>query len=423
MSTLRIFIDCTNIIKNNYDNGVSRVVRNIIYSLYSRRVVNSREIYASQILNDKIYSFNPRFIGNYYFKPLHRRYSNRFIRFFLRFFDQFYRRYSVYKIFGSRKILSNIFKDDYPILILPDATWAFEFNLALDKFKNRGGKVIFYIHDIIPLQPLFSNEHIRDIQFQNWIDWGILNADILLCVSNDSRNLLLNYIKILHPNLVGIEQKIRVLHSGYEITGNSVQSIIRDDIVSVTDKSLDHVFLVIGSADTRKNLNYIYQSFQSLWGNGHKVKLIFGGPFSPKDRFIEDLKNSEYYKQSLFIFSNLSDAELDYLYNKASALVFASKAEGFGLPIVEAMTRGLPIICSDIAIFRELADGYARFVNISDKDGLVHSLIKFLEETPVEKRLSRAPRPWRSWDDYADELLAICREVVGNGSTSDQIKD
>jgi len=160
-------------------------------------------------------------------------------------------------------------------------------------------------------------------------------------------------------------------------------------------------------------LNYIYHTFETLWRRGQKIKLIFGGPFSPKDRFIEELKCSIFYQKSLFVFSNLSDAELDFLYSNASALVFASKAEGFGLPIVEAMTRGLPIICSDIPIFRELADGYAQFVDIADDNGLVEAIETFLDKTPLDQRLSRSPRPWRSWDDYADELLTICEELVG----------
>jgi len=163
-------------------------------------------------------------------------------------------------------------------------------------------------------------------------------------------------------------------------------------------------------------LNYIYHTFETLWRRGQKIKLIFGGPFSPKDRFIEELKCSIFYQKSLFVFSNLSDAELDFLYSNASALVFASKAEGFGLPIVEAMTRGLPIICSDIPIFRELADGYAQFVDIADDNGLVEAIETFLDKTPFDQRLSRSPRPWRSWDDYADELLAICQEVIGGAT-------
>jgi len=183
---MNILIDFSNIIRNNFDNGVSRVVRNIYRSLDQNSSLSSNEISGCQIVRYNLYFFDPSGIDNYSFKAIHRRFSNRFIRFLLRIFDQLSRKYQSLFIFRLKKNLFNIKKLDNFILILPDASWSFEFNFAFDEFKRRGGKVIFYIHDIIPLDPIFLGRSVIDIKFQKWIDWGILNADVLLCVSNDS---------------------------------------------------------------------------------------------------------------------------------------------------------------------------------------------------------------------------------------------
>lgn len=70
------------------------------------------------------------------------------------------------------------------------------------------------------------------------------------------------------------------------------------------------------------------------------------------------------------MFNDLGDDELSFVYSKARALLFASYAEGFGLPIVEALQHGLQVFASDIPIHREIGQKYCSFFSIDDPDSL-----------------------------------------------------
>ena len=72
----------------------------------------------------------------------------------------------------------------------------------------------------------------------------------------------------------------------------------------------------------------------------------------------------------LFWWSDASDAELAFLYSKAAGLVFPSFVEGFGLPLIEALARGVPVLASDIPIFREIGTGHTRFFDPEDPASL-----------------------------------------------------
>ena len=62
------------------------------------------------------------------------------------------------------------------------------------------------------------------------------------------------------------------------------------------------------------------------------------------------------------------------LYNSAAAFIFPSSHEGFGLPIIESMKAECPVVCSDIPVFREIADGAAEFFNLNDNNNLVDAI-------------------------------------------------
>ena len=83
--------------------------------------------------------------------------------------------------------------------------------------------------------------------------------------------------------------------------------------------------------------------------------MMFGRPGWRLDRLARRIRKHPQFGQRLIWFETGSDAELDYAYRHASALIFASRCEGFGLLLVLAMHYGLPVIASDIPVFREIA--------------------------------------------------------------------
>ena len=105
-----------------------------------------------------------------------------------------------------------------------------------------------------------------------------------------------------------------------------------------------------------------------------------------------------------------SDSELEQCYKQADALIISSEIEGFGLPIVEAFQRGLPVLCSDIPVFREVAEDAALYFQL-DEPGQLSDVIKsFLSMgTPIA---GSSQRRWLTWRESTDQLLAAIDQIV-----------
>jgi glycosyltransferase involved in cell wall biosynthesis len=116
----------------------------------------------------------------------------------------------------------------------------------------------------------------------------------------------------------------------------------------------------------------------------------------------------------LLVIRDATDSDLKWLYENATALIMASEVEGFGLPIVEARQMGLPVICSDIAVFRELAAPGTEFF----RRGSVDDLTKVIRSHIVSQRpRERSSDGWISWRQSSRQLLDAILVIV-RGSKS-----
>ena len=104
--------------------------------------------------------------------------------------------------------------------------------------------------------------------------------------------------------------------------------------------------------------------------------------------------------KKLFFLEFVSDADLEYLYKNSKSLIIASKGEGLGLPIVEANSHNLPIICRDIDVFRELAQNNAYY--FKDVDGLEEIISN---ESIQEKDLDLSKITWKNSADEIERII------------------
>lgn len=118
---------------------------------------------------------------------------------------------------------------------------------------------------------------------------------------------------------------------------------------------------------------------------------------------------------SVVFHNGVTDAEYDELLLRTTALVTLSKAEGYGLPLVEAMALGTPVVVADTEIFREVGGTAAQYVPADSPEAFA-AAVRALE-SPVDwaerSTASIAQAATFSWDESARELLAIARELRG----------
>ncbi len=111
----------------------------------------------------------------------------------------------------------------------------------------------------------------------------------------------------------------------------------------------------------------------------------------------------------------VSDAELRALYAGASAFVFPSRYEGFGLPPLEAMALGAPVVCADAASLPEVVGDAALLFPAGDAVALAAALSRVLDDLALRERLSRAGRERAArftWERTAAATVAVYREAL-----------
>ena len=168
-------------------------------------------------------------------------------------------------------------------------------------------------------------------------------------------------------------------------------------------------FLTVGAHDARKNLQILYRAMELLHGRGEAVPLVQCGPGLRQEG--GQRANAPWMCAAGYV----SDAELATLYRRATALVFPSRYEGFGLPVSEAMMSGCAVICASESSLPEVGGEAALFFPWNDAEALATVMTRLLHEPGLRERHA-AMGPVQagkfSWERCAQETLAVFDEVL-----------
>jgi alpha-1,2-rhamnosyltransferase len=296
---------------------------------------------------------------------------------------------------------------DGSILLLLDSSWASPIWPGARRFKKRGGMVVGVVYDLIPITHSHTCVPELTAAFKEWIGEHLRWSDAFICISRAVADMLANYIRGLSAD-ESILSRIRIDHFSL---GSELDLIEPNDPVRPAIKDIfttdGHVFLMVGTIEPRKMHAYVLKAFDRLWAQGGTASLVIVGRYSWKtEAFVERVAHHPERGHRLFLLRDATDAELDYCYRSASSLVIASEVEGFGLPVVEAFQRGLPVMCSNIPVFREIADGRAVFFSLSDPANLEAALDEFCRRVPLDERDQRVPQGWIGWRQSTEQLFS-----------------
>jgi len=173
--------------------------------------------------------------------------------------------------------------------------------------------------------------------------------------------------------------------------------------------------LDVSRFDPHKNIERVIEAFFVLKKDQlflHSLVLV-GGRHTPdySDR-VEEMIRTSPYRDSVIVLDYVETDDMPAIYNCADVLVYPSLVEGFGLPIVEAMRSGTPVVTSNISSMPEVAGGAAVLVDSLDAAAIVSGIKKILGDTQfrdslVLKGLERVKV--FSWARSAEALLKLCR--------------
>lgn len=293
------------------------------------------------------------------------------------------------------------------VLLLIDASWSSRSFESITALKAKGVHVAIFIHDILPLtHPQFFVPRHNAI-FLDWIKLALPIADSLLYNSVSTQK--------------AVKQWVADSKTAHTLPGGAVIPL-GNDIVSSLNSSFHHAgvraifskdsptFLCVGTLEPRKNQNRVIDAFEQLWASGEVCNLLIIGREGWLCHEIRRrITQHPAYKKQLFWHDDVNDADLGLAYAKANGAIIASAAEGFGLPLVEALSRGLPCLASDIPVFREIASDQAIFFDAGTPSSLADGVRAILGDP--ERRYSQTAFDWPSWSESTKQLIEHLKKL------------
>jgi glycosyltransferase involved in cell wall biosynthesis len=178
----------------------------------------------------------------------------------------------------------------------------------------------------------------------------------------------------------------------------------------------ERYLLFVGTIEPRKNLGRVLVAFERLRAAGLTDALVIVGKRGwLYDAFFAQLEGSP-ARDAVIFPGFVPDADLPAVYAGAQALAFPSEFEGFGLPVLEAMACGTPVICSNTSSLPEVTGDAARMIDPLDVDALTDGLACILQDKPLHEQmrvrgLAQAAR--FSWARAAEKTLTVYRRLMG----------
>jgi len=262
-------------------------------------------------------------------------------------------------------------------LMLSDSWNAFDLLApAFGQIRVNGGEIISCVFDLIPELYPYACHEVTVPRYRAWLRRALIESDAFIAISKTVAHELADYVLSQQlPHRAGL--KIGWFHCGADIVAPAVGMPSKKIVAATTDAP--PIFLLVGTIEPRKGHRIALEAFDQLWSQETTARLIIVGRRGWfEEAVISAITTHEAYGRDLFWFDDATDADLEFLYRRAGALILPSYAEGFGLPIVEAARLGLSTICSDIPVFREVGGKGALYFRVNDPMALAATIKNFL---------------------------------------------
>lgn len=266
---------------------------------------------------------------------------------------------------------------------------------------------IVTIHDLISFKEAKNHQKFATIIERLFLARALKKATYVCPVSENTAKDLHSLFPKLH---------LQISHIPCAASGQ-FQPISRDKLVNFATQTNTPAkfFLAVGSIIPRKNYLGLIEAFAVVNKQFPEYKLLIigskGWQYEELFQRIDELK----IKRHVHFLGHIKDSSLVKLYNLATALVFPSFYEGFGIPPLEAMQSGCPVIASEVSSIPEVVGNAALMIDPNHYQNIVGAMLRLITEKDLrekmrEKGLIQAQK--FSWNASAKKLLAIINEIA-----------
>lgn len=277
--------------------------------------------------------------------------------------------------------------------------------------KDHRAKIVFTLYDVAPLvHPEFTTEANRIVCFEGLLR-ASLYADHCIAISEYTKRSFLHYF----PHYP--EDKISVVHLGTRPTIKQIRdNVLLENLLSKFRLKKEEFWLGVGTIEPRKNYRMLIDAYSEL--NDPKPLVIAGGKGWLESDIGETVKAKGLEGKVKFL-GYVSDDELSGLYSGCLAFVYPSHFEGFGLPVLEAMSCGAAVITSNASSLPEVGGEAALYIDPRSKDSLIMQMNALVtnEELRKELRLKSHGQAGKfSWDEAARIVLGVYKKTLNSTS-------
>jgi glycosyltransferase involved in cell wall biosynthesis len=264
------------------------------------------------------------------------------------------------------------------------------------------------IHDMtfhtMPQRHTFA----KQLYFRNVIPAAIRRSDMAIAVSESTKRDILRLVKT-------DADKIAVVHLGVNARFLSSNGI--EELAAVRMKyGIPRQFILfVGLIEPRKNLPGLVEAYQAVCSTSPYDLVLAGSLGWDYAALLKKIADSP-VRHQIHMPGYIADADLPALYRAAAVFVYPSFYEGFGLPVLEAMASGTPVISSATSSLPELVGNAGILVEPSDTNDLASALSRVMEDGSLRQRMSEdgiERAKLFTWQKTASETLDVYKRVAG----------
>ena len=269
-------------------------------------------------------------------------------------------------------------------------------------YPYRKSRKVMTIHDLTFLKyPQYCTTLVQRYleRIKRCLTW----TDLIITFSENTKQDIIEHFNINSEKIKITYEASR--YSSHEVYFNKIKPL---------KNSIDYDFsipylLFVSTIEPRKNLITLIKAFDYL-KEKHKIPhnlILIGQKGWKYQSSFEAIKKSR-YRESIYHLNYLSDELLAFFYHQTDAFIYPSFYEGFGLPILEAMTLGSPVITSNTSSLPEVAGDAALLINPNDVLELAEAVLKVIDDSQLRKELIKKGRERAklfSWERTARETF------------------
>jgi glycosyltransferase involved in cell wall biosynthesis len=278
-----------------------------------------------------------------------------------------------------------------------EVMWGPEQTIFHNKPKDMA--TVLTVHDFVSHR--FPETMKKSVLWVNrlFLKRSLETADRILCVSYFTFRELRNF----YPE-VPIE-RVRVTPLGFFGKSKNIEDM----------PPRENFLFFPGSTEPRKNLKNLLLALEILARKGMKISLYLSGPVGWKNKKFEALLSRSPVKDSVHLLGFVDDDKLSELYRECRSLIFPSVYEGFGLPVLEAIAFGTPVLTSKNSVMEEIAENYASYFDPNSPESIAETIETFwntpAEESAEKEHLRKKILARYTWENAAREVLQVFREL------------